>query len=94
MFGKSAQHQKQIESLQRTVRELEGLVDHLAERAGVGEAELLRLRGQVGPQMPEESRRLVTEGKYIEAIKVYREKTGAGLKEAKDAVDRYRDAGV
>ena len=28
--------------------------------------------------------------KVIEAIKVYRERTGAGLKEAKDAIDRSR----
>ncbi|ATL86421.1 hypothetical protein SMALA_6193 [Streptomyces malaysiensis subsp. malaysiensis] len=31
---------------------------------------------------------LVREGKKIEAIKVYRELTDAGLKEAKEAVDR------
>ncbi|WBO66058.1 ribosomal protein L7/L12 [Streptomyces camelliae] len=31
---------------------------------------------------------LVREGKKIQAIKVYRESTGAGLKEAKEAVDR------
>ncbi|MFJ8537128.1 ribosomal protein L7/L12 [Streptomyces sp. NPDC093591] len=31
---------------------------------------------------------LLRNGKKIEAIKVYREITGAGLKEAKDAVDR------
>jgi ribosomal protein L7/L12 len=32
-------------------------------------------------------RRLVDEGKKIEAIKLYREMTGVGLKEAKDAVE-------
>lgn len=31
---------------------------------------------------------LLREGKKIEAIKVYRELTGVGLKEAKDAVDQ------
>ncbi|WP_217210904.1 ribosomal protein L7/L12 [Streptomyces sp. AC550_RSS872] len=31
---------------------------------------------------------LVRTGKRVQAIKVYREITGAGLKEAKDAVDR------
>ena len=31
---------------------------------------------------------LVRAGRKIEAIKLYRETTGAGLKEAKDAVDR------
>ncbi|MFF3490331.1 ribosomal protein L7/L12 [Streptomyces sp. NPDC002795] len=33
-------------------------------------------------------RALVRDGKKIEAIKTYREMTGVGLKEAKDAVDR------
>ena len=32
-------------------------------------------------------RTLMAEGRKIEAIKVYREATGAGLKEAKDAVE-------
>ncbi|TDE94816.1 hypothetical protein EXU48_08445 [Occultella glacieicola] len=32
---------------------------------------------------------LLARGKKIEAIKAYREETGAGLKEAKDAVDRF-----
>jgi ribosomal protein L7/L12 len=32
-------------------------------------------------------RNLVDEGKKIEAIKLYREMTGVGLKEAKDAVE-------
>jgi len=31
---------------------------------------------------------LLREGKKIQAIKVYREATGAGLKEAKEAVDK------
>lgn len=89
MFGRAAQQQKQIETLQAHARGLENLVDELAARAGVSDAELLRLRSQLGPQIPEESRRLVAEGKPIQAIKVYRERTGAGLKEAKDAIDAY-----
>lgn len=93
MFGRSAQQQKQIETLQKQVRDLEGLVEHLAERAGVGEAELFRLRGKIGPQIPERSRQLLAEGKKIEAIKVYREETGAGLKDAKDAVEAYEARG-
>lgn len=89
MFGRAAQQQKQIETLQAHARGLENLVDELAARAGVSDAELLRLRGQAGPRIPEESRRLVAKGKPIQAIKVYRERTGAGLKEAKDAIDAY-----
>ncbi|MGD9689353.1 MAG: hypothetical protein AB7K52_07910 [Phycisphaerales bacterium] len=33
-------------------------------------------------------RALIAEGRKIEAMKLYRERTGAGLAEAKDAVDR------
>ncbi|MGP9683368.1 hypothetical protein [Brachybacterium sp. AOP3-A1-3] len=94
MFGRTAQHQKQIENLQAHVRRLESLVDALATRAGVGEEELQELRGQAGAQIPERCRALADEGRHIEAIKVYRELTGAGLKGAKDAVDRYRERGV
>lgn len=38
-------------------------------------------------QPGDDVRRLVAEGKKIQAIKVYREQTGASLKDAKDAVD-------
>ena len=34
---------------------------------------------------------LIRQGKKIAAIKLYREQTGAGLKEAKNAVDAYAD---
>jgi large subunit ribosomal protein L7/L12 len=89
MFGNS-QLKKQIATLQARVRDLEGLVDELAARAGVGDVELAELRADVGPRIPEESRRLVAEGRVIEAIKVYREHSGVGLREAKDAIDAYR----
>ena len=36
---------------------------------------------------------LVARGKKIEAIKVYRDQTGVGLKEAKDAVERIERQG-
>lgn len=89
MFGIS-QQKKQILTLQAQVRNLEGLVDELAARAGVGDVELAELRAAVGPRVPDQSRRLVAEGRVIEAIKAYRVHTGAGLKEAKDAIDAYR----
>ncbi|WP_193106329.1 hypothetical protein [Brachybacterium sp. FME24] len=94
MFGRAAQQRKQIELLEARVRRLDGLVDRLAARGGVDEEELLELRGQAGSDIPEPCRSLVAEGRYIEAIKVYREFTGAGLKEAKDAIDRFRDRGI
>ena len=37
--------------------------------------------------LPPEIYELIARGKLIEAIKIYRQVTGAGLKEAKDAVD-------
>ena len=39
-------------------------------------------------RMSEEVRRLAAQGQKIEAIKLLREKSGIGLKEAKDLVDR------
>ena len=92
MFGRGRQQQAQVEHLRGETRQLEALVDLLAERAGVGAAELEQLRAEAGAVgVPEECRRLVAQGEVIRAIKVYRERTGAGLKEAKDAIDRYRE---
>lgn len=91
MFGSARRDQERIEALQRQVRELEGLVAHLAGRAGIGQAELSALRGQVAPAgITAEVQDLVARDRVIEAITVYRQETGAGLKEAKDAVDAYR----
>lgn len=41
----------------------------------------------------DEVRKLVASGRTIDAIKLYREITGLGLKEAKDAIDRCADGG-
>ena len=76
------------------MRRLEGLVDVLAARGDVGEEELRDLRGQAGAQIPERCRALADEGRHIEAIKAYRELTGAGLVDAKNAVDQYRAHGI
>jgi ribosomal protein L7/L12 len=43
---------------------------------------------QRAQQMSEEVRRLASAGRKVEAIKLLREKSGLGLKEAKDLVDR------
>lgn len=42
--------------------------------------------------MPIQVVEFVAQGKMINAIKAYREATGAGLAEAKAAVERYRDS--
>ncbi|MFI1165035.1 ribosomal protein L7/L12 [Streptomyces sp. NPDC020801] len=58
----------------RVERKLDLIIDHLGLR-------------EEDPALDEVTG-LVRAGKRIEAIKVYREATGAGLKEAKEAVDR------
>ncbi|MFB7502854.1 ribosomal protein L7/L12 [Streptomyces broussonetiae] len=60
--------------LARVERKLDLIMEHLDLR-------------EENPRM-DEVLALVREGKKIHAIKVYRESTGAGLKEAKEAVDR------
>ncbi|MCT0224243.1 ribosomal protein L7/L12 [Synechococcus sp. CS-1328] len=44
---------------------------------------------QHGTEIPSDAKALAQEGKLIEAIKITREQTGIGLKEAKDAVEAY-----
>ncbi|WFB06869.1 ribosomal protein L7/L12 [Streptomyces sp. LX-29] len=61
-------------NIARVERKLDLVLDHLGLRES--DPELERVEA------------LVRDGKTIEAIKAYREATGAGLKEAKDAVDR------
>lgn len=89
MFGEKRQLQTRIDSLTREVRVLEDLVARLAHRAGVGPAELATLRGDTHPGITPEVRSLVAQGKTIAAIKAYRIETGAGLKDAKDAIDAF-----
>ncbi len=59
--------------LQRVERKLDAVMNHLGVVMNSG----------VDPQLLQ----LVREGKKIEAIKLYRESTGVGLKEAKDFVE-------
>lgn len=47
--------------------------------------------GMSGDALREEVERLLRQKQKIKAIKVYREQTGLGLREAKDAVDRLED---
>ncbi|MEU5537273.1 ribosomal protein L7/L12 [Streptomyces sp. NPDC020362] len=62
------------ERLARVERKLDLIIQHMDLREEL-------------PRM-DEVNALVREGKKIQAIKVYREATGAGLKEAKEAVER------
>ncbi|EGD42029.1 hypothetical protein NBCG_03703 [Nocardioidaceae bacterium Broad-1] len=65
--------------LTRRLHRLEDKVDLLLKHAGLEEPPVPRQDEVVA---------LVRAGKKIEAIKVYREATGAGLVEAKNAVER------
>jgi len=68
------------EENRRRIRELERRVDFLLRE--------LRLEEKCAAGASDERvERLVREGRKIEAIKVWRESTGADLKEAKEAVE-------
>jgi ribosomal protein L7/L12 len=75
---------RQIARLQREIQRLERKVDILLREAGI---EVEEKAEDPFPDM-DDVRYLLSEGRKIEAIKVYRQRTGAGLKEAKDAVER------
>ena len=68
---------------------LERKVDFLFQRLGVDPSEALVFDAGFGPGagLPASFQDALARGKKIEAIKIYRDVTGASLKEAKDAVD-------
>ncbi|GGR72279.1 ribosomal protein L7/L12 [Nocardioides luteus] len=76
-----------IESSERKVRkEVSRRIDRLEDKVDL----LLKDAGLEAPPLPRQDEvvALTRAGKKIEAIKVYREATGAGLAEAKTAVER------
>jgi hypothetical protein len=68
-------------ALRRRVEKLERLVALLMEKLG------LECDEKPGPNLSPMIEDLVRNGKLVEAIKLYREETGAGLKEAKEFVE-------
>jgi len=76
-----------IEEAVARIRELERKVDLLMRHLGLDAGSPAGSSGGV----PDDVARLVREGRKIDAIKRYREITGLGLKEAKDAVDAIGD---
>jgi ribosomal protein L7/L12 len=68
-------------ALRRRVEKLERLVALLVEEVG------LECDEKPGPDLSPMIKDLVHKGELIEAIKLYREETGAGLKEAKEFVE-------
>jgi ribosomal protein L7/L12 len=71
------------------VQVLEGLVERLADHAGLPRGELNALRDAADQGLTPEVRALADQGRQIHAIKEYRAATGAGLVEAKRAVEEY-----
>ncbi|MFD7664460.1 ribosomal protein L7/L12 [Streptomyces sp. NPDC059788] len=65
--------------LQRRLQYMDRKLDRIMEHLGIEEAD---------PEGMAEVDALLHKGQKIQAIKRYRELTGAGLKEAKDAVER------
>ncbi len=76
----------EMELLQR-VLELEHKVDFLLQELGLGEK--FQLYQPSYPDMGD-VQVLVRKGQLIQAIKLYREKTGVGLSEAKLAVEQMK----
>ena len=92
MFGDSLAHAR-IDALTRQVTALEALVERLVDDAGFSQDEVAELREASNPGLTPEVRRLVAEDRTIEAIKQYRKATGAGLIDAKRAVEEYAARG-
>ncbi|GAA2482262.1 hypothetical protein GCM10010406_18150 [Streptomyces thermolineatus] len=71
-------YEHKVRRIERRAARTERKVDLLLEHLGVAGTE----------EAPDRVRALLQEGKKVQAVKAYREITGADLKEAKDAVDR------
>lgn len=72
---------REIERLQRENQRLLALVEQLKTRLGdeAGDVDVFGVST--------EERQLVEEGRKVEAVKAYRERTGADLLTAKNAID-------
>ena len=76
---------ERIDELERQVRRQGDLIDILYKRLGIGQLDAAGLPSVDGlyPDVVD----ALNSGQLIVAIKLYREHTGVGLKEAKDAVE-------
>jgi large subunit ribosomal protein L7/L12 len=96
VFGRSPQDEVDLAHLTDRVARLEATVAELqAQLAAVSAAARTAQAAGTSSALPRaepaylaEVRDLKARGKVINAIKVYREATGVGLREAKDAVER------
>ncbi|MCZ4096034.1 MULTISPECIES: ribosomal protein L7/L12 [Streptomyces] len=71
--------ERKVDRVERRIRLMERRQELILRHLGIEEVDAPDLR---------EINELVRQGKKIQAIKAYRELTGAGLKEAKEAVER------
>jgi len=78
-----------LDELEARVRQLEATVALLVQQGGQGVAGVPAAPGQPGVAVDvlAQVRQLKQDGKLIDAIKLYRQATDLGLKEAKDAVE-------
>jgi large subunit ribosomal protein L7/L12 len=77
----------ELTRLRERLRVLEAQVAHLYEHLGVDPGPFAA--PPPADQLDPEVVQLLTSGKKINAIKLHREKTGLGLKEALDAIEGY-----
>jgi ribosomal protein L7/L12 len=73
--------EQEVYELRQRVDKLERQVARLQDRLGMEDAD------EPDPWVSPEIVDLVQHGKKIQAIKLYRQQTGAGLKAAKDFID-------
>ena len=79
------------EDIRSRLNRLEQKVDFLLNELGLAQkAEASLPVNNPGNSLMAEIAALLRQNRKIEAIKVYREQTGVGLKEAKDVIDRMR----
>jgi len=79
------ENRQRIARLERKIAHLDRKVDLILRELGLEYEE--REEEDSFPGL-DEVKDLLRQGRKIHAIKVYRQKTGAGLKEARDAVER------
>jgi len=78
---------EELARLRERIRVLEAQTAHLYEHLGLDPGPFAA--PPPGDQLDPEVVQLLTSGKKINAIKLHRERTGVGLKEAHDAVEAY-----
>ena len=82
-FNNASAVSARVARLEGTVRRQQGVIVELCARLGIEPPVL-----DVTQTLDEEELRLLREGQKIAAIKHHRQRTGSGLREAKETVER------